>query len=200
MWKPKTLSEEVTEQDCLTLPSMLFYLRASVVLSIVATAAHCWIHNGSSSFLPDTVSLSFGRPLQRCPKGQAISQHLWHKSLPSSTSPVWSCSGLESACTAQAQQRAHRCSARKLKRKWNQAPLAENFKALLQITVAFKQWVINKLPLHPGKHCYRPPPEAAQMHFSCALRRKYNSCRKRVNSRTVETITFTQLSKINKKY
>lgn len=187
------------EQDCLTLPSILFYLRASVVLSIVTTAARCWIHNGFSSFPPDTVSLSFRKPLQRCPKGQAISQHLWHKLLPS-TLPVWSFSGLEAACTAQPQQRACRCSARKFKRKWNQAPLAENFKALLQITVACKWWVINILPLQCGKHCCRPSPEAGQMCSNGVLKTKYESPRERVNSQIAETMIFTQLSKISKKY
>lgn len=38
--------------------------------------------------------------------------------------------------------RAHPSSARKLERKWNQAPLTEYFKALLQITAAHKRWAI----------------------------------------------------------
>lgn len=72
-----------------------------------------------------------------------------------------------------------------------QSPLADNSSC--------KWWVINILPLWCGKYYCRSSPEAGQMHSNSVVKRKYESCRARVNSQIVEIKIFTELSKKNMK-
>lgn len=86
----------------------------------------------------------FWEAITRMPKGTGDQSASMTQIVPSSTLPVWSLSGLEAAFNAQTQERVCcESSARKWKKKWNQAPLAKHFKALLQTTVAVSGgWLI----------------------------------------------------------